>query len=108
MRPSNSCKLSIIYILCGWGAWTGWAEVVNLVFVTYCMWLMGYAFKKTRKCPLQVMASCRVLSWPRAFRMVYREQATRMMLLYFSCAGLLVAKALLLLSIFVLFLSHHL
>jgi hypothetical protein len=54
--------------------------------------LWTYAFRKTGICPAELMRRTSVLSWPRVFRIMYKERASRMMTLYFSAAGLVFVK----------------
>lgn len=57
-----------------------------------------YAWRKTRICPVEIMARTPVCSWPCVFRRMYKGRATEMQIIYFTMAVLMVLKALYLLS----------
>lgn len=72
------------------GKWS----VLDLFIRMYYPWLVVYAFRKTRICPLVIMRRTRLLNWPRAFRLMYGPLAGRMMVLYFSGVILFGARSL--------------
>lgn len=75
----------------------GYHLVISWVAHLYFLLLLPYAYNKTKVCPLEVMTATSFGRWPRTFRLMYKGYATRMMVLYFSCAGLVVVKAILIL-----------
>jgi hypothetical protein len=64
-------------------------------FYFFCV--MGYAFRKTGICPLEIMVCTSINRWPRAFGRMYGGKAVKMMWIYFSFGALVIAKAILLL-----------
>jgi hypothetical protein len=66
--------------------WNGKWEIPDSLLRIYYCFLVFYSFRKTRICPLEIMRRTRLLRWPRAFRLMYGDLATRMMILYFSGA----------------------
>ena len=76
--------------------------VVEECLTAYVILLMPYAYRKTRICPLELMAGVSVWDWPKAFRRMYQEKAVRIMWLYFPCVVIVIGKVVLL-----LFLTVH-
>lgn len=85
----------------GWNVGPDWLIVLQYFATLYVLFLMPYAFRKTRICPLEVMLSTGVLRWSRAFRLMYKKRALQMMRLYYPAALLIVVKVGLLLFFFV-------
>lgn len=72
----------------------GWPNILQgSLVIGYC-YFAGYAWNKTRVCPVEIMARICISSWSRAFHLMYKEHAIRMQLIYFSLVGLMVAKLL--------------
>jgi hypothetical protein len=65
---------------------------VDGIIVLYFLFLSSYAWNMTKKCPLAIMMAFPVVKWPHAFRLMYKQRATQMMGLYFTCAGIVVVK----------------
>ncbi len=88
--------------------WKGLPTVMSAGLFLYYCWLLKYAWNKTKICPLEIMGRTSLLCWPRAFRLMYKRSAARMMILYFSCAGLVILKGVLLVAFFINWLGFKL
>lgn len=75
----------------------GVVGVIDLILVVVYCFLVRYSWRKTKICPLEIMARIGVLAWPRAFRLMYKQDAMRMQLLYLGSAILVLVKTLYLL-----------
>lgn len=80
--------------------------LVQQVACIYITISIPYAFRKTRICPLEIMCRTPVWRWSRAFRLMYRNEAPRMMRIYFTAAVVVVAKVSYLLWMGVKWASH--
>lgn len=76
----------------------GWAFCVSVAITWYYAGVMQFAWRKTRICPVEIMGRVSILSWPRAFRLMYKEWATKMMLLYYPLIFLTIMKLIYLIS----------
>jgi hypothetical protein len=97
MRIKNLVYFIISYVA-GYPVFSrGWALLLDYVFILFWLFLVSYAWRKTKICPAEIMSRIAFLQWPRAFRLMYKQKAARMIGLYFTCAGVVVLKGLILL-----------
>ncbi len=72
-----------------------WHDVLfpySLILPFYYCAIVGYAYRKTRICPAEIMIRVPILRWSRTFTLMYKEWAIRMQLIYFSFGVLVVVK----------------
>lgn len=88
-----------VCLVAGWNVGGVWFILVGECMTLYLVFLMPYAYRKTRICSVEVMLSARLFRWPQVFRRMYKARARQMRWLYFPAAGMVVAKVI----IFVVF-----
>lgn len=89
-RVFNAISLLVVSIYAG----NAWCYLGQLCLTAYYIFLIGYSYRKTRICPLEIIAGTAIGGWPRTFRRMYKERALKMQLLYFALMILIVLKGL--------------
>lgn len=90
----------LVILSAGFCVGKSWLAFSEEILTIYMVLLIPYAYRKTRVCPLEIMAGVSVLRWPSGFRRMYRQRAIVMMWLYFSGVGIVLFKWCLLLFFF--------
>src|SRR3954463_6981430 len=100
-RRERAARLNLITVLVmNWHLFNWQRMIFRFTGLAYYVFLIGYSYRRTMICPLEIMAGTCVYRWPRAFRRMYKGLAGRMMILYFSCAAIVIVKTVVLLGYF--------
>lgn len=82
-RSRATNLLAVVLIIVNVIVGKGWPYYCSLLVPWYFVFFVGYAYRKTGICPMEIMVRSPVWRWHRAFTLMYKELAVRMELIYF-------------------------